>query len=113
MTPSVRSGVLVLGVVPLAALAFACRAQASAQECQAMLAHYLDLALAETPGSATLSAPQASAVREVQRGLKRANPSYRRVEDDCPSVTRSEVACARQADSTKTWESCVHPADAR
>jgi hypothetical protein len=91
----------------------ACRSRASEEDCRAMTDHYLDLALKEVPGSASLSAQQASAVREVQRGLKRAAPSYRRVEDECASITASEVACATGATSTKAWESCVHSGDAR
>jgi hypothetical protein len=78
-----------------------------------MTEHYLDLALEESPGSAALSPAQAAAVRDVQRGLKRAEPSYRRVEDSCTSLTRPEVTCATGATSTRAWESCVHSGDAQ
>jgi hypothetical protein len=91
----------------------ACRSRASEEDCRAMTDHYLDLALKEVPGSASLSPQQASAVREVQRGLKRAAPSYRHVEDECAAISPAEVACATGASSTTSWESCVHLADAR
>ena len=73
--------------------------------------HYLDLVVKETPGAATMSSAQASAVRDVLRSLKRAEPSVRAVEDHCSDVTRAEVSCASGADSSRAWEACVHPAD--
>jgi hypothetical protein len=76
-----------------------------------MTERYLDLAVKER--GSTLSPQQASAVREVERGLKRAEPSYRRVQDQCASVTQGEVSCALAAGSTQAWESCVQSADAR
>jgi hypothetical protein len=100
----------------LSALAIAlaaCHGHASVEDCRAMTDHYLDLALKETPGSASLSPPQAAAVRDVQRGLKRAVPAYRRVEDNCPLLTRAQVTCANDASSTAAWESCVQLSDAR
>ena len=75
--------------------------------------HYLDLVVKETPGVATMSSAQAGAGRDVQRGLKRAEPSFRAVEDHCSSLTRAEVSCATGADTSKQWEACVHQPDAR
>jgi hypothetical protein len=112
MNPWARSLARAAPLLPLALLC-ACRTHATAQECRAMTDRYLDLALKEVPGSSALSPPQAAAVREVQRGLKRAEPSYRRVEDDCASITPAEVTCAGGATSTGAWESCVHSGDAR
>ena len=40
-----------------------------------MTDHYLDLAVKETPNAAAMSSAQAAAVRDVERGLKRAEPS--------------------------------------
>ena len=42
-----------------------------------MSEHYVDLAVREAPGAAGLSPSQAAAVREVERGLKRAEPAFR------------------------------------
>ncbi|HEX3771505.1 MAG TPA: hypothetical protein VHV30_11590 [Polyangiaceae bacterium] len=72
-----------------------------------MTDHYVDLAARETPGAAKLTAAQLAAVRDVERGLKRAEPSYRAVEDRCADVTRAEVSCAIDAPSTKDWEACL------
>ena len=101
-----RTGVLAIALA-------ACRGHASEEYCRAMTEHYLDLALKETPGSSSLSPPQAAAVRDVQRGLKRAVPAYRRVEDHCTLLTRSQVSCTNDASSTAAWESCVQWTDAR
>ena len=90
-----------------------CHGQASAEDCKAMTGHYLDLAVKETPQAATMSPAQAAAVRDVEQGLKRAVPSYRFVQDHCEAVTRAETSCAVDAESTRGWEACVHPPDAR
>jgi hypothetical protein len=97
----------------LAALLVSCRGHASPDDCGEMTDHYLDLAARETPGAATMSSAQAAAVRDVERGLKRAEPTYRAVQDHCDAVTRAEVSCAKDATSTKAWEACVHLPDAR
>jgi hypothetical protein len=72
-----------------------------------MSEHYVDLAVREAPGSANLSPTQAAAVREVERGLKRAQPAFRAVQDRCDQVTRAEFSCAIEAISTKAWEGCL------
>ncbi len=101
-------------VVPVVLLGLlACRSHASPQDCKEMTDHYLDLAVKETPGAAAMSSAQVTAVRDVERGLKRAEPAYKAVQDHCSAVTRTEVSCAVDAPDTKAWEACVHPPDAR
>lgn len=95
------------------AASVSCRGHASSDDCRAMTEHYLDLAVKETPLAAAMSSAQSAAVRDVEQGLKRAVPSYRLVQDHCEALTRAEVSCALDADSTRTWEGCVHPPDAR
>ena len=56
----------------------ACRGHATPEDCRAMTEHYLDLAVKETPAAAAMSPAQTAAVRDVERGLKRAVPVYRR-----------------------------------
>ena len=91
----------------------ACRGHASAEDCQAMKVRYLELAARETPGAAAMSPAQVAAVKDVERGLKRAEPAYRYVEDHCPGVSRAGVSCAVEAADTRAWEACVHPPDAK
>ncbi len=98
---------------PLAWAVAACRGHASPGDCREIVDHYLDLAVRESPGAAAMSASQAEAVREVERGLKRAEPTFRAVEDRCEAVTRAEVSCATGAKTTRAWEACVERPDAR
>jgi hypothetical protein len=78
-----------------------------------MTEHYLDLAVKEMPHTAALSSAESAAVRDVERGIKRAVPGYRLVQDHCEALTRADASCAIEADSTRAWEGCVHPPDAR
>jgi hypothetical protein len=94
-------------IVASALLETACHGHASPADCAAMSEHYVDLAAREAPGAAGLSPSQAAAVREVERGLKRAEPAFRVVQDRCAEVTRAEVSCAIDATSTKAWEGCL------
>jgi hypothetical protein len=99
--------------VALSAIAMAasgCGGRASREDCAHMAEHYVDLAVQEAPGAATMSAAQSAAVREVERGLKRAEPSYRRVQDRCETVARSEARCALGAATTAEWEGCLRVA---
>ena len=96
-------------LVLCAASLLSCRGHASPEDCARISERYVDLAVKESPGAATMSSAQTAAVRDVERGLKRAEPSYRRVQDHCETVTRAEVSCAEDAPTTKAWEACVQP----
>jgi hypothetical protein len=96
----------------LGATTAGCGGHATPEDCAKLCDHYVDLAVAESPGGAKLPAAQAAAIRDVERGLKRAEPTYRRVQDRCDSVTRSEVRCARGASTTAEWEACLRGAHA-
>jgi hypothetical protein len=103
---------LLLAAFATAAL-LGCHGRASPEDCREMKDHYLDLSVKETPGAAAMSSAQAAAVRDVERGLKRAVSSYRFVQDHCEAVTRGESSCAIAAEDTRGWEHCVHAPDAR
>ena len=109
MAPARSLLLLLAALAPLGG----CRGHASPDDCKEMADHYLDLAVKESPGAAAMSSAQAAAVRDVEQGLKRAEPSYRTVEDRCADVTRAEVSCATGAKTTKEWEACVQGPDAR
>ena len=95
-------------VLVLACAAAACHRRAAPDDCRAMSEHYLDLAVQEAAlhQGAALTPTQAAAVRDVERGLKRAEPAFRQVQDRCAEVTRAEVSCAVDATSTRAWEGC-------
>lgn len=98
---------LAAGALAAGAVAMGCHGHASHDDCRAMSEHYVNLAVREAPGAASMSPAQVAAVREIERGLKRAEPSFRAVEDRCEEVTRAEVSCAVGANSTRAWEGCL------
>jgi hypothetical protein len=93
------------------ASAFGCHGQASPDECRAAVDRYVDLAVREMPGHVTFTPSQAAAVSDVERGVKRAVPAFRAVEDRCETLTRAQVACALGAASTRDWEACIPAGD--
>jgi len=110
-----KAGRSLLALVALgsAVSTLACGRRASPEDCRAVTEHYLDLAVKESAGAASMSPAQSAAVREVERGLKRAEPSYRLVQDHCEALTGAEVSCALDATTSRAWEACVHGPDAR
>jgi hypothetical protein len=94
-----------------AAVTTSCRGRASDAECAAIAERYVDLAARETPGAAAMTPAQLAAVRDVERGLKRAEPAFRRVQDHCQDVAKAETSCAVDAKTTKDWEACFAARD--
>lgn len=86
--------------------ALSCHRHASPDECKATTDRYVDLAVSESPGAATMTAAQKQAVHEVETGLLRAKPAYRKAADRCQEVTRRQASCAMEAQSPKAWEAC-------
>jgi hypothetical protein len=73
-----------------------------------MTDRYLDMVIAADPSTQNLSATQAAAVREMKKAVKRAEPGYHKVLDQClTEVTRSEYDCAMAAKSSDEWEACI------
>ncbi len=99
--------------IPWLGLAFlaGCHRRASADDCRAMSEHYLDLAVHESTGSSALHPAEVAAVREVERGIKRAEPAFRRVQDSCEGLSKAEVSCAIDARTTTDWEGCIQDRD--
>jgi hypothetical protein len=94
--------------IVVAVLALACRGRPSPDDCRAMAGHYIDLAVRETPGASAMTDAQAAAVRDIKQDLKRAEPTYRKVQDHCANVSRLEVSCTLDSKTTSAWEACVH-----
>jgi len=102
---------LLLALGAVTATTTSCRGRASGAECTAVADHYVDLAAREAPGAAAMTAPQLAAVRDVERGLKRAEPAFRRVQDHCQDVAKAETSCAIDAKTTRDWEACFAGGD--
>jgi hypothetical protein len=98
-------------LIVLALAATSCRGRATEAECKAITDRYVDLAARETPGASGLTPTQLQAVRDVERGLKRAEPAFRRVQDHCQDVTKAESGCALDAKTARDWEACFAGGD--
>jgi hypothetical protein len=98
-------------LVALALGATSCRGRATDAQCSSVADRYIELAAHETPGATAMTPTQLGAVRDVERGLKRAEPAFRRVQDHCQDVTKAETGCALEARTTKDWEACFAGGD--
>lgn len=89
-------------------LALACNGKATREECGAMLDKYLDMTMVEEPGMADLKPEEARAAREMKKALRRGEPSYKRVHDQCESeISKSEYRCAMKAPNPESWQACI------
>ena len=94
--------------VSLLATAAGCNRPLSAAECIEMLDRYVDMSIAADPGLATLTPAQVEAVREVKRAVKKAEPRYLKVAEQCErEVGRREYRCAMAANTMGDWEACI------
>jgi hypothetical protein len=92
----------------LGLLGLACDAKASRAECTEMLDKYVFMTAGGEPGIADLSAAQAAAARDTEIALRKADPRYARVQQQCEAeITRREYRCAMKAPSPETWQACI------
>jgi hypothetical protein len=98
---------LALPVIALA-LVGGCHRKVDASGCTRMLDRYIDMVIDSDPASKSLSPPQAAAVRDMKKAVKKAEPTYARVEQQCRAeVSRSEYDCAMAAKTPDEWEACI------
>jgi hypothetical protein len=103
-----RARVLVGSVLVLTVALAACNGKVTPAECTQMLDKYLDMVIAGDPALADLSPEQALAAREMKKALRKGEPSYRRVAEQCESsVTKREHRCAMKAPTPETWQACI------
>jgi hypothetical protein len=94
-------------VLPLAFVA-ACNGKVSREQCTEMLDKYIDMTIAGEPGLAELPPAEARAAREMKRALRKAEPSYARVESQCEKeISKREYRCAMKANTPETWQACI------
>jgi hypothetical protein len=91
-------------LVPL----LACNGKATREQCTEMLDRYLDMTIAGDPALVDLPPAEARAAREMKKALRKAEPSYARVENQCESeISKSEYRCAMKAPTPETWQACI------
>jgi hypothetical protein len=72
-----------------------------------MLDRYLDMTLSGDSSDPTDRA-EAAAAREQRKALRKGEPSYRRVQEQCEAeISRREYRCAIKAPSPETWQACI------
>ena len=92
----------------LLALPVGCNGKVTREQCIEMLDKYLDMTIAADPALAELPPTEARAAREIKKALRKGEPSYARVENQCESeITKSEYRCAMKAPTPETWQACI------
>jgi hypothetical protein len=106
MLRRVKRSVCALPLVLL--LATACNGKATRGQCTEMLDHYLDMTIAGDPALADLPPAELRAAREMKKALRKSEPAYARVENQCESeISKSEYRCAMKAPTPETWQACI------
>ncbi len=92
----------------LLVLPVGCNGKVTREQCIEMLDKYLDMTIAADPALAELPPAEARAAREMKKALRKGEPSYARVENQCESeITKSEYRCAMKAPTPETWQACI------
>ena len=85
-----------------------CSGKVTHAECTEMLDKYIEMTVARDGDIAKLSESAKAAATDMKRAVRKADPRYRQVHDQCETeVTRKEYRCAMGADSPERWESCI------
>lgn len=86
----------------------ACNGKVTREQCTEMLDKYLDMTIAQEPSLADLDPAEARAAREMKKAIRRGEPSYKRVHDQCESeITKAEYRCAMKAPTPESWQACI------
>jgi len=69
---------------------------------------YLDMSIAGDPSLADMSPAEQRAAREMKKALRKNEPSYQRVQNQCETeISKAEYRCAMKAPSPETWQACI------
>ena len=105
------ASLLPVGVVAIAGAALfvgGCHGKITPDDCTRMLDRYVDMVLEADPSTKDLSPAEATAAREMKKAVKKAEPRYAKVEQQCRAeVSKGEYDCAMSAKSSDEWEACI------
>ncbi len=97
-----------LALAPFAVSVLGCNGRATKADCEQMLDKYLDMVIADDPELAKLPPAQKQIARDMKRAVRKAQPSYRKVFEQCEAeITKKEHRCAMAAPNPNVWESCI------
>ena len=86
----------------------ACNGNVTRVECTEMLDRYIDMTISADPSVSDLPSGDARGARDMQKALRRGDPRYVRVQDQCESqISRREYRCAMKAPTPETWQACI------
>ena len=86
----------------------ACNGKATKAQCGEMLDKYLDMTIAADPSLADLTPSQQNAAREMKKALRKSEPSYAKVANQCETeVSTNEYRCAMKSPTPETWQACI------
>lgn len=92
----------------LASVALACNGKATAKDCTEMMDKYLEMTTAGDPSLEGLSEAETTAAREMKIAIRRGEPAYARVHDQCEAeISKKEYRCAMRADNPDQWQACI------
>ena len=104
-------GLVLFVVATLAAFAAAltgCSSKVTPVQCTSMLDRYVEMTLDAEPALASLPPAQREVARSMKVAVKKAEPSYRKVQEQCErEVSRPEYVCAMDAKTPGDWEACI------
>jgi hypothetical protein len=94
--------------ISIAIVLVACNGKVSREECTEMLDKYLDMTIAADPTLAGLTESEAKAARDMKVALRKGEPQYRRVHDQCEAeISKKEYRCAMKSDTPEKWQACI------
>ena len=109
MLGAVKRALVLFPPLPIALLASACNGKVAPQDCVEMLDKYLEMTIAGDPSLEGLTPNEARAAREMKVALRRGEPTYRRVQDQCEAeVSKRVYRCAMKADTPEKWQACIY-----
>src|SRR5689334_22021127 len=92
----------------LLAFASGCDSRATPAQCHEMLDKYVDMVIAGGTDLVNSTPEEARATREARKAITRADPRYRRAEEQCRhEVSRREYRCAMKAPNPEMWQACI------
>jgi hypothetical protein len=95
-------------LLPITLLVAGCNGKVSRDECGEMLDKYLEMTIAADPTLADLGPNEARAARDMKVAIRRGEPQYRRVQDQCEAeISKKEYRCAMKSDTPEKWQACI------
>jgi len=85
-----------------------CNGKVTRDDCAEMLEKYLAMTSAGDPSLEGLTPSEAKAARDMKVALRKGEPQFARVQDQCEAeISKKEYRCAMKADTPERWQACI------